>query len=571
MSRSWRWILGLGVLMLMLAWLFADTGPAIEEGSVLVLDVEGEYVDAPVNPLLARLLGQRQQSLVALLSDLTKAERDARLASVVVRIGPLDVGWAKAAELRDALRRLSEKGRRTVAHLELEKLGGNLEYFVASGADEVVISPAARTPLLGLAAEYLFLGGLFEKIGVDVEYERIGKYKSAVESYAETEMSDANREMSAALLDSIDETFTRAIAESRNLTLEQVREAIDLGPTTPEQLVELGLVDRIDHLEETVAVDDRLRVDADTWAAVDPASVGFAPQATFALVQGAGPVVTGEGGVSPAGGFLLASDPIAQAIADAADAPDVRAIIFRIDSPGGSPLASDLIWHAIRRAREQGKPVIASLSDVAASGGYYVACGADRIVSQPTTLTGSIGVFVIRPVLGGLLDRLGVGVESMTRGEHADLLLSAEPLSPGARAVLRREVASIYQLFVARVAEGRGMEREAVHAVGQGRVWTGAQAAEVGLVDTLGGLRAAVLEAKRAAGLDEDADVALVPYPQPKPLAVQIREALGARARAALTESVPLPRAVRGLVELAAAALPAGAPLLVPPGLTEIR
>jgi protease IV len=571
MSKTWRWILAVAALLLLLAWWFRDTGPVIEPGSALVKKLSGEYVEATVHPLLARLMGQRQQSLVALLSELAKAERDTRLAEVVLEIGGLEVGWGKADEIRGAVARLSANGRRTVAYLQLEKLGGNLEYYVASAADEIVIAPAARSPVLGLAAEFLFLGGLFEKIGVEIDYERVGKYKSAVESYAETKMSDANREMTGALLDSIDAVFLRAIAEARGLTPTQVREAIDSGPTTPEQLLALGLVDRVASLDDELAREGRPRVTDRVYARVDPKSVGFEPEVKFALIQGTGPVVTGEGGISPGGGFVLAADPIAQAIEDAAAAPDVAAIIFRVDSPGGSPLASDIVWRAVRKARRSGKPVVASLSDVAASGGYYVAVGADRIVSQPNTLTGSIGVFVLRPVLGGLFEKLGVGVETMTRGARADLLLSSEPLSPAARAVLRRDVRHVYALFLERVAEGRGMDEEAVDAVAQGRVWTGAQALEVGLVDALGGLRTAVLEAKEVLGLDPDADVALVPYPPPKPLAEQIAEALGQGVRAASPLGVPLPRAARGLVELAAAALPVGAPLLIPPALAEIH
>jgi protease IV len=572
MSKRWRWIVAIAVLLLALAWWLRDTGPVIEPGSVLVTRLQGEYVEATVHPLLGRLLGQRQQSLVALLSELTKAERDARLAEVVLEIGALDIGWGKADEIRAAVARLSQNGRRTVAYLQVEKLGGNLEYYVASGADEIVIAPAARSPLLGLAAEFLFLGGLFEKIGVDIDYERVGEYKSAVESYAESKMSDANREMSGALLDSIDANFRHAIAEARGLSPQEVQEVIDRGPTTPEQLLELGLVDRVAFLDDVLARHERPRVEGRVYARVDPKSVGFDPQVKFALVQGAGPVVTSESGFSPGGGLVLAADTVAQAIEDAAEAPDVAAIIFRVDSPGGSPLASDIVWRAVRKARQSGKPVVASLSDVAASGGYYVAAGADRIVSQPSTLTGSIGVFVLRPMLGGLFEKLGIGVETMTRGARADLLLSSAPLSPGARAVLRHDVRQIYALFIERVAEGRDMERDDVHAVAQGRVWTGAQALEVGLVDALGGLRTAVLEAKDALGIDPDADVALVPYPPPKPLAEQIAEALGQGVRAAAVPlGVPLPRAARGLVELVATAFPDGAALLIPPALAEIR
>ena len=271
------------------------------------------------------------------------------------------------------------------------------------------------------------------------------------------------------------------------------------------------------------------------------------------------------------GGPVLASETVSEAIDAAAEDPEIRAIIFRIDSPGGSALASDLVWRAVQRAREAGKPVVASFSDVAASGGYYVAAGADRIVAEPGTLTGSIGVFVLRPVLEGLLEKLDVGYAALTRGEHADLLLSARPLSPGARARMRDEVRAVYRLFHERVSAGRDMTTDEVDEVAQGRVWTGAQALEIGLIDALGGLREAAREAKVLAGLDPDADVYLVPYPAPKPLFQQISEAMDVSVRAQLAAALPpLPEGVRRGVELLRA-LPVGAPVLVPPVLPEVH
>ena len=569
-----RWIVGLVLLLLVLAWLMVGRGPRVEDGTILVMDLEGAYVETHATPYLARLFGAPQRPLIHLLSELAKAERDERLSAVVFRIRPVSIGWGKADEIRAAIARLSERGRRTVAYLEVEKYGANLEYFVATGADEIYMAPGSRNPFVGLAAEYLFLGGFFEKIGVEIEYERIGKYKSAVESFAESKMSEANREMTTALLDSVYDRFVEAIAEGRSLTPEQIHAAIDAAPTSPAEMQERGLSDGIGFFDEILErlqdeEEERPIMEGAEYAEVDPSSVGFDPVASFALIYGTGLVVAGEGSSGPAGRQVLASTTVSEAFEAATEAPEIDAIIFRIDSPGGSVLASDLVWRATQRAREKGKPVIASFSDVAASGGYYVACGADRIVSQPATYTGSIGVYVLRPILGGLFEKLGVGVETMTRGEHADLLLASRPLSPRTRRRLRADVRGVYETFVGRVAEGRELTPEAVDAIGQGRVWTGAQASEIGLVDVLGGLRTAVLEAKSAAGLEADADVVLVSYPLPRPLAQQIADALGASVRAAVS-SLSLPSAVGQLVATLQL-LPAGTPLLIPPGLTEIR
>ena len=214
----------------------------VEDKSWLVVDLEGEYVEADLSPL-QRLLGRHARTLASLLSELAKAERDERLAGVLLRVRSLDVGWGKAQDLRAAVLRLREKGKRTVAYLELEKYGANVEYYVASAADAVYVAPATRTPLVGLAAEHLFLGGLFEKLGVKLEYERVGKYKSAVEGLAEREMSDANREMSDAILDSIQSQFLGDIAASRGMTREALAAAIDRAPTSPRELA-AGEADR---------------------------------------------------------------------------------------------------------------------------------------------------------------------------------------------------------------------------------------------------------------------------------------------------------------------------------------
>jgi protease IV len=516
------------LVLIAIAWWLSPKGPVIEQGSVLVLDIEGSYVESAEPPLLSRLTAEPPRPLASLLSDLAKAERDTRLAAVVLRVRSLEIGWAKAQEIRDAIARLGDHGRRTIAYLETESFAGNIEYYVASSAQELFVSEATRAPIVGLAGEFLFFGGLFEKLGIAIEVERVGQYKSAAETFAGRQMSDAAREMNSSLLDSLDEQFVSGIAQSRKLTPEVVRAAIDAAPAEPGELEQLRLVDGTLRFDEVVArAGGGPEVKQEDYQRVDPAIVGFKPVARLALVYGSGAVTSGEGYATPSGAPVLASTTVSQALEDAADDPDIAAIVFRIDSPGGSALAADVVWSAAQRARAKGKPLIASFSDVAASGGYYVAAGADAIVASPGTLTGSIGVFVLRPVIGGLLDKLEIGVESITRGAHADLQLASRPLSPESRSRLRREVYSVYELFVKRVADGRPLDAPGVDAVGRGRVWTGAQAAERGLVDELGGLHAAVQLAKKKLSLDPNADVALVPYPPPRPLAEQIAEMFG--------------------------------------------
>jgi protease-4 len=557
-------------LILTLLWLFLPgAGVHVENGSTLVVKIEGAYVEASSSPLVLRVIGGGPQPLVSLLSELRKAKRDDRIEAVVLRIRGLQIGWAKAQEIRDAIRELADAGKRTVAYLEIESFGSNLEYYVATAADGIYAAPGTRAPLVGLAAEYLFFGDALAELGIDFEVERIGEFKSATEIFTRTHFSGPAREMANSLLDSIDAGFVAGIAERRGLTEDFVRTAIDHTPITPEQMLAMNLIDGISFYDEVLAeVGGTAIVHGADYAGVDPLTVGFLPEASFALVYASGPVVVGGRSNSPMGTEMAASDVVSRAIVEAAEDDAISAILLRIDSPGGSPLASDIIWRAIQRARSLGKPVIASLSDVAASGGYYVACGADAIVADAATLTGSIGVFVLRPVLERLLSNLDIGVEVLTRGAHADLLIGSRPLSESSRDLLRKEVRSIYDLFTERVAAGRNLSVEQVDALGRGRVWTGAQALENGLIDEIGGLHAAASRAKRAVGLDADADVVLVPYPSPSNLADQIDEVL---RRMAISMRPALP-----LDDLAARlepwwALAGNAPSLLPPFLVEIR
>ena len=571
MRRWLRLALVLLALGFAASFFWRSGGPHIAQGSVLVLELSGEYVESAEPPLFARLAGPARRPFASLLSAFALAERDERIAAIVLRIRDLEIGWAKAQELRDAIASASARGRRTAAWLEMASFGANLEYFVASAADEVYAAPATRAPVVGLAAEYLFFGGLLERFGVELEVERIGRYKSAVETIAGREMSDAMREVAGSILDSIDAQFVAGIATSRKLGEPAVREAIAAAPVDPREMKKWGLVDGALQWDELMSkLGDPTVVEQDVYAGVQPAEVGFDPKATFALVYGSGPVVVGKGSISPSGSLVLASETVSKALEDAAKDASIDAIVLRVDSPGGSALASDLVWRAAERARAAGKPLIASFSDVAASGGYYVAAGADAIVASPGTITGSIGVFALRPVLEGVFEKLDIGFDSIVRAPHAELQLSTRPLSPVSRERLRAEVASIYDLFLERVDAGRALDRAQVDAVGQGRVWTGAQAREVGLVDELGGLRAAVAVGKRRLDLHEDADVALVVFPAPRSLVEQIQDALtGARA-----SLLPAPALLAGIARRAEPwleALESGVPMAVLPFSMEIR
>ncbi|MBW2541968.1 MAG: S49 family peptidase [Deltaproteobacteria bacterium] len=563
------WIIAAAVGLIALWLLVGREGPSIEHGSVLVLPIEGRYVESRDPSLLAHLLTDAEMSFASLLSEMKKAERDDRISTVVLRIRNLAIGWGQAQELRGAIRRLEAAGRHPVAYLEVAGFGANLEYYVASAASEVEISPAGFAGVVGLAGEYFFLGQMWKKFGIEFDVARAGRYKNAVETLTGDEMSDAYREAANSLLDSIDHQFVSGIAEGRKLTPAAVRAVIDTAPMTPRDMVASGLADEIAFFDDLLESLEGPIVEAADYARIDPASLGFEPVAQFALVYGSGNVVVGDGRSTSRGNPVMASDSVADALEAAADDPEIDAIIFRIDSPGGSVLAADIIWRAVELAKQSEKPLIASFSNVAASGGYYVAAGADAILAPAASVTGSIGVFALRPVLKGLLDKLDVHVETMTRGAHAGIQIASEPLSPETAALLDREVEAIYRLFIERVAAGRELDLQQVDGVAQGRVWTGEQAFERGLIDELGGLSQAVVRAKRELGLDADADVALVPYPEAGSLVDQLADTL----RRISLQAIPA-SSLMGLAERVQSwfeAAPLEAPALVPPFAFEIR
>jgi protease-4 len=553
--------------------------PEIADDSTLVIELGGSYVEGPAASPLARLAGDDTRPFIDLLSTFALAERDDRITTVVLRIQPLDIGWGKADEIRAAITRLRDEGRHTVAHLEIQGFSANKELFIASAANETFVAPGAAVPLVGMAAEYLFLGGFWEKLGVEFEVAKAGRYKSAVELFSARTMSEASREMADSLLDDTYQRFVEALASGRGLTTDTVVAAIDSGPVRSQSLEALGLIDGELHLDQLLTrYGDNVVQHAD-YREIDPSRFGFESKADFALIYGTGAVVQGSASDSPLRSSpIFASETISNAILDAANDETISAIVLRIDSPGGSALASELVWRAVGRARALGKPVIASFSDVAASGGYYVASGADSIVADAGTLTGSIGVFSLRPAIGGLLEKLEIGIDSITRGRHADFLLSSEKMSPGSMARLQTSVLDTYQLFLTRVSDGRHLSVEEVDRIGQGRVWTGRQALAVGLVDELGGLYTAVRRAKESVGLLATDDVYLVPFPKQRSFSEQLLEAFQLSAVRAVGPLVgwpdgwleilpePLSRVVAWTRDL-----PTGTPLLIPPIFVEIH
>lgn len=526
--RRPKWRRRLFLLALILAgayWLLrVQAVPSVPEGSYVLVDLQGDYPEVPPDGVLERLVGRPTLSMIDLVSVLHDAAEDNRIAGVLVRVRQLAVGWGKANEIREALLSVRAAEKPVVAFLEHELVGGLREYFVASAANQIYLPPGATAPLSGLMAQYTFFGGMWEKLDIDPQVQKIREYKTVGDQIAGKEMSPYHREMANALLDSIYAQTVAGIASARGLTPQEVRAIIDRCPITAAELVAEKLADGerfFEQLRAELVGPERKLVKARDYrrAALPKRKLS---EGKLAVIYAAGPIVSGEG----TGGIrdsFVGADTIVESFRSAREDKSIRAIIFRVDSPGGSALASDVIWQAALESRAV-KPVVASMSDVAASGGYYISAGATRILAQPGTLTGSIGVVTWKPDVSGFLRNLGIHTESLARGKLARLPSLTSSFSEAERQRVADAMSHIYDLFVQRVAAGRALSPADVNRVGRGRVWTGEQAQANGLVDELGGFSEAVAAAKTLAGLPLEERFEIVFYPKPRSLVERLAD-----------------------------------------------
>lgn len=478
----------------------------------LSLDVQGELPERPPHTW-SGLLDTPRPSLRGLVESIDRAAADPRVKGLVLSVGSVSAGWGRVQELRDALLRFRATGKPSWAHLEF---AGNREYYLATGCERIAAAPTALLNVSGLAADVMFLRGTLDKVGVRAQFEGVGKYKNAPNQFTETGFTEPHREQMESLVEDLFEQYVSALAESRGMTVDRVRRVIDEGPFDAARASEAGLVDELLYPDE---VEDRLPA-AESVGAVDYVKsgrgFGLDGRPKVALVYAVGDIMPGESGSGPfGGGDSAGAETIGRGLRQAARDESIRAVILRVDSPGGVGTAADAIWREVGRARLK-KPVIASMGDAAASGGYYIAMNGDVIVAQPGTITGSIGVFSGKFSMAELYEKLGVSHETVVRGRHADIFSSWEPWTEEERAKIRGLNESFYETFVAKAAEGRGRTPEEIHTVAQGRVWTGRQALGKGLVDVLGGLEAALTAAREKAGIAPGEPVHLVVLPERK-------------------------------------------------------
>ncbi|MCW2236450.1 signal peptide peptidase SppA [Azospirillum canadense] len=537
--------------------------PTLPDNVVLELDLKGPLAEGGAERF-GGFLGH-ETTLREVLDTLERGRTDPRVKGLLAHFGGDGIGFAQAQELRGAIERFRASGRFAIAFAEAygDSGSGNRSYLLASAFDEVWLQPLGLLSLTGLSAQVPFARGALDKLDVQAQLMQREEFKSFADTFTKTDFTPAHREMVEALLGDLTNQVVDGVAKSRRLAPAAVRAAMDKAPLLDKEALDAKLVDKLGYADEAKEVALRRAdapADSDTvspkeYLAVAGPANGSGP--TIAMIHAAGTITSGKSDKPGVGEVTAGAETIVQAIEDAAEDSAVKAILFRIDSGGGGVTASETIRRALTKARESGKPVIASMGDTAASGGYWIALAADRIVASPGTITGSIGVVAGKMSLNGLSERLGVHWGVVDTGRNAGMWSPLRPFSPSEEERLTAIIDASYATFLGRVAEARHMTPEQARAAAKGRVWSGAQARELGLVDDLGGVDAALRLAKQAAKLDPDAAVTLKAYPKPKSLLQEIRDlasgkgdlvetaALLAELRPVLGQLSPLVQAAR--------------------------
>jgi protease-4 len=496
--------------------------PTIRDNSVLTLRVAGSLPDYSPDDPFKRYFGGPDQSLTGLVMQFKKAKVDKRIKAILLDVNTSGVGWGKAEEIRDAITDFRTSGKPVYAYIEF---GLNKEYYIATACDKIIVPPPGELFINGLAADVMFFRGSLDKLGIYPDIYQIGEYKTAGNMFTQKKMTDPHRKYIDEMLNDLYDRYVNAIAQTRKKTPDEVKALIDNAPYNADQAKAAGLIDEAMYRDEVEKQFKKLLgyKDTDSFVAirgseyrdVSPESLGLNKGERIAVIYASGEIGSGSSENSPSGDQSIGSDTVAKALNDAAADKTIKAVVLRVDSPGGSGLASDIIWRAVETTNQK-KPVVVSMSDVAASGGYYISASAAKIVAQPSTITGSIGVLAGKPVMRGFYDWLGISNEYVLRGKNAGMFRETEKFSDDERAKFEEWIkTTYYRDFVPKVAKGRNRDAQYIDSVAQGRVWTGQQAKDRGLVDEFGGLDKAIEVAKQLAKIPADKGVerVILPYP----------------------------------------------------------
>ncbi|MEX2260663.1 MAG: signal peptide peptidase SppA [Bryobacteraceae bacterium] len=492
---------------------------SVADGSVLVLKLEGDIPErAPVDLPIPFFQGRAPLTVKEVWDLLRKSAADSRIQAIVLEPAGVNAGWAKLQEIRGSIEKFKKSGKPVIAFL---RTPGTREYYLATAADRIYMAPEDYLNVKGLRMELMFLRRTLDKLGVNVEILHAGKYKDFGDTFTRTSMTAETREVLDSVLDDLYAHLIGTIASSRKKTPEEVRALLDEGPFLSNQALPAGLVDALLYEDQVFgelkkrlkASEDPEKVSAREYARITPASLGLEGGPRIAYVVGEGGITrgdSGDNGISGPDG--IGSEGFSRLLRRVKEDDKIRGVIVRIDSPGGDSFASDEIWREMNLLSKK-KPTVISMSDAAASGGYYISMTGDPVIAYPGTFTGSIGVVFGKANLRGLYDKLGIDKQMLTRGRFADIDTDYTPMTEAQRQKLRHGIDENYRAFVAKVAEARKRPFEEIEPLAQGRVWLGSQARERGLVDELGGLDLALTRLKEKAGIGAEEKVTLVSYP----------------------------------------------------------
>jgi len=505
--------------------------PQVSTNSTLVIKIGGDLQEMEPAGVIGQFF-EAPPTVRSLVDALRKAKVDNRISSVIIRPTEAAALWGKVQEVRDAIIDFRRSKKPIIGYLEY---GGEQEFYLASACDKVFLMPTATLDLTGMASYELFLRGTLDKIGAYPDTLHIGDYKTASNTFTEHTYTAAHREMAESLNSDLYNQLIRGIANGRHKSEKEVRTLVDHGPFLPEDAVRAGLVDDVAYEDE---LDDKVQLSKgkvnflseSDYRHIAPTSLGLNRGPRIAVIYATGMIASGESNFDSPSGQVLGSETLVDSLRKARADTTIKAIVLRVDSPGGSAIASDVIWREVMLTRNV-KPLVASMSDVAASGGYYISMPAHAIVAEPATLTGSIGVVMLKFVIDGTLKKLGMNREGVTSGRYADLYSPVRAFTAEERAKVQEQMQATYDTFVEKAAAGRNTTPERIDAIAQGRVWTGAQGKEIGLVDELGGLDRALAIAKQRAKLAPDSEVEIVVYPGRKSFYDLVRNPFGASDR----------------------------------------
>ena len=551
-------IFGFFVVLFVLMIFFGLIGALFSGGEktpdkVLTIDLRQPYIDHSIGE---SLFGESPNSIVDTVYALNRAKDDETVKGIFMRAENFGMTPASAEELRMALLDFKTSGKFIIAHAQGFESTSLMSFQAVSAADEIWMQDTTGFAVSGLRSETEFYGGVMEKLDANPEFFQFHEYKNAVNSYTEKDFTDAHREATTSYLTSIFDNAVGQIAEDRGMTPAGLTQILKASPHSAENALEAGVVDKLGQLEEAKDY-VRKKVGDDKIAFTSLKSYGpgtTSGSSTIAFIGGQGAVLPGEssGGSLFSPGITMGGDTVSAGFDAALKDKKVKAIVFRVSSPGGSPAASDQILAAADRAKEAGKPVIISMGQYAASGGYYVSAHADHIVALPQTITGSIGVFGGKVALEDTFAKVGYNIEGITiGGEFAGAYSPDAPFTPMQAEAYRGQMQDIYDDFTTRVSNGRDIPLERVKEIAKGRVWTGTQAKEIGLVDELGGIMTAIDAAKRLAEIDADEDVKIKIFPRQKTIEDQINEIF--KGSAQMAQDVQTLQEIAALPEVQAA------------------